>query len=437
MVQVGKRRLKLDNFNDNRESRNDSGYPPSYGGNWYSKNPVNHAHSSGYAYGGSYEFSPYRSAELPEKKRSRGGPVAILIVACMIISLFGGYLGALMAKDSPADISEPPRQSDVLFHPQEYTAPLPASGESSNLPAVVGMIKDSVVEVIIEEQAGSNFFSQYVETGAGSGVIVSENGYVVTCAHVVAEPQNIKVILSDGSSYDAKVVGIPDDVNDIALLKIDAEGLNPAVMGDSDKLVVGEESIVIGNPLGSFGGTVTNGIISALEREVVVEGKSMVLLQTNAAVNPGNSGGGMFNAKGELIGIINAKSIGQNIEGLGFAIPINIVKNAVEQLLDVGYVSAPAIGIKAMQISSQSAAEGYGVERFGVYIDELTAGKGAEAAGLLAGDFILSIEGTVIDTIQDISALLRNYSVGDTVEMVVLRQAETLTFQVVLSERNS
>ena len=421
----------------NQNTQDNGGQNNLYRDNRYSQGEENSSGRANSSNGYQFEFSPYRSPEPPENKPNRRGPVALLIVACMLISLFGGYLGAIFGMEKPPESpQEPPRQSDVMFRAPEQTVDYPANG-SSSLPSVIEAIKSSVVEIIIEEQAGSNFFSQYVETGAGSGVIVSENGYVVTCAHVVSGSGNIKVILPDSTEYDAVIIGIPDDINDIALLKIDAAGLTAAVIGDSEKLVVGEDAIVIGNPLGSFGGTVTNGIISALEREVIVEGRTMTLLQTNAAVNPGNSGGGIFNAKGELVGIVNAKSIGQNIEGLGFAIPINIVKNVIDQLIVVGYVSAPAIGIKAMQISSQSSAEEYGVERFGVYVDELTPGKGAEAAGIIEGDYILSIEGEIIDTLSDISSLLRNYAVGDTVEIIVLRNSETLTFNVVLTERNS
>ncbi|MCL1830542.1 MAG: trypsin-like peptidase domain-containing protein, partial [Oscillospiraceae bacterium] len=332
---------------------------------------------------------------------------------------------------------QPSVSPGVFYQPAESTIVTTENSSSISLKEVIAKIQDSVVEVVTEEPVNSPFFEELVETGAGSGVIISKDGYIVTCSHVVMDASNLQVTLRDGSSYKAEVIGIPDDVHDIALLKIDAVDLVPAILGNSDLLEVGEDAIVIGNPLGSFGGTVTNGIISALEREVLVEGTSMVLLQTNAAVNPGNSGGGIFNGKGELIGLINAKSMGNNIEGIGFAIPINLVMPIVEQLINKGYVSTPAIGINAMYIGSRSAASEYGVERFGVYVDSLAPGKGAEQAGILPKDFILYIDGTPIDNLNDISVSLREHEVGDSIEIQVLRDKETLTFIVILGERNT
>ena len=391
-----------------------------------------------YGYGG-YQ-RPANPPPVKKKKPKRNaGATALLLAACLLISLAGGYFGSLLTTDVVDKVTPPASEerNTVFQTPERVPETTSGADRAFSIPEVVERIKDSVVEIVTEEEAGNRFFQQSVETGAGSGVIISEDGYIMTCAHVVADSSTIKVTLADSTQYDAVVIGMPDDYNDIALLKINATGLSAAVIGDSDTLRVGEDAIVIGNPLGSLGGTVTNGIISALEREVVVEGKTMILMQTNAAVNPGNSGGGVFNSKGELVGIVNAKSFGQDIEGIGFAIPVKIAKNTVEQLLETGYVSAPAIGISAMWINNQSAARKYGVERYGVYIDEITPGKGAEAAGLKEGDYILSIEGETIDSMSDITALLRRRSVGDSIEITVLRDSETLTFTVVLSERNA
>ena len=161
------------------------------------------------------------------------------------------------------------------------------------------------MEVTTSSVQTNGIFAQYVTEGAGSGVIISEDGYILTNNHVIEGQSSIKVTTSDGQEYDATVVGT-DDKTDIAVLKIEASGLTPAVIGDSDSLVVGETAVAVGNPLGELGGTVTDGIISALDREVTVEGKNMTLLQTSAAVSPGNSGGGLFNEKGELVGFVNA-----------------------------------------------------------------------------------------------------------------------------------
>ena len=384
------------------------------------------------------QYIPPTPKETRKKKERRF--TSLILVLCLLISIFGGFVGSRIAYTSLPQSNVSSAGPGVFYHPAENTSgnsTSESSGSSNSLKDVIARIADSVVEVVTNEPVNSPFFEQSVDTGAGSGVIISKDGYIVTCAHVVLDAKGIEVRLTDGSSFTARIIGQPDDLHDIALLKIDATDLTPAVIGDSDKLVVGEDAIVIGNPLGSFGGTVTNGIISALEREVVVEGTSMVLMQTNAAVNPGNSGGGIFNGKGELIGLINAKSMGNDIEGIGFAIPINLVMSVVEQLLDKGFVSTPAIGINAMYIGSTAAATEYGVERFGVYIDSLTPGKGAEAAGLLPKDFILSIDGVPIDDLNDISVILRDHAIGDSIDIEVLRQKETLVFTVVLSERNT
>lgn len=380
-------------------------------------------------------YYPPSTSKENRKKRERRFTSLILIL-CIIISLSSGYIGGLISNNSSSNSQETAFTPAVFYQPVEHVFDS-SKGSSSNLKDVIAAIQDSVVEIVTEEPTNSPFFEQLIETGAGSGVIISKDGYIVTCAHVIHEASSLQITLTDGTSYKAEVIGLPDDIHDIALLKIDANDLTPAIIGNSDLLVVGEDAIVIGNPLGSFGGTVTNGIISALEREVVVEGISMVLLQTNAAVNPGNSGGGIFNGRGELIGLINAKSMGNNVEGIGFAIPINLVMPIVEQLLSKGFVSTPAIGINAMYIGTRAAADEYGVERFGVYVDSLTPGKGAEAAGLLPHDFILSIDGTPIDNLNDISIALRDRMVGESIEIQVLRGKESLTFTIVLSERNT
>jgi len=380
---------------------------------------------------------PYPVPTTSKKKKKDKRYTALILLLCLLISVLGGYIGALLANNSEDYTTPATIAPGVFYQPVEHAISSTEGNSSNSLKEVIAAIQDSVDEIITEEPINSPFCEQSVETGAGSGVIISKDGYIITCAHVIQDSSSLQITLRDGTIYKAEVIGMPDDIHDIALLKIDAEDLTPAVIGNSDMLEVGEDAIVIENPLGSFGGTVTNGIISALEREVVVEGTSMVLMQTNAAVNPGNSGGGIFNGAGELIGLINAKSMGNNIEGIGFAIPINFVMPIVEQLLNKGFVSTPAIGINAMYIGSRAAASEYGVERFGVYVDSLTPGKGAEAAGLLPQDFILTIDGKPIDNLNDISVALREHAVGDSIEIQVLRQKETLTFTVILSERNT
>ena len=198
---------------------------------------------------------------------------------------------------------------------------------------VVRNVADTVVEITTTNVVTDRFYGQYITSGAGSGVIISENGYIITNHHVIDGARTITVRLTDGSEFSAKLVGSDADT-DIAVLKIQATGLSYAVMGSSASLVVGQEVVAIGNPLGSLGGTVTDGIISALDRTVVVDGHKMTLMQTNAAINPGNSGGGLFNRAGELIGIVNAKQADTGIEGLGFAVPIDVAWASAEAIVN-------------------------------------------------------------------------------------------------------
>ena len=196
---------------------------------------------------------------------------------------------------------------------------------------VVKNVADTVVEITTTNVVTDMFYNQYVTSGAGSGVIIDSDGFIITNYHVIAGAQSITVRLTDENEFSAKIVG-SDANTDIAVLKIQASGLPAAVLGSSKSLVVGQEVVAIGNPLGSLGGTVTDGIISALDRTVMIDKHQMTLMQTNAAINPGNSGGGLFNRAGELIGIVNAKQADTGIEGLGFAIPIDIALESVYKI---------------------------------------------------------------------------------------------------------
>ena len=258
--------------------------------------------------------------------------------------------------------------------------------------------------------------------------------------HVVDGASTITVRTKDGESYEATLLGT-DSKTDIAVLRIEADGLTPAILGDSDALSVGEYAMAIGNPLGQLGGTVTDGIVSALSREVNVNGENMTLLQTNAAINPGNSGGGLFNEKGELIGIVNAKSSngasssGASIEGLGFAIPVNTVKNSVQELLDYGYVRGrPALGITLLNVQNAQDAFQYRVSRLGVYVQSVTEGGASEKAGVQVGDCIIALGDVAVSTHAEVKSQLNNYAVGDTVQLQVIRDGRTLTLDVTLEE---
>lgn len=292
---------------------------------------------------------------------------------------------------------------------------------------------DSVVEITTETVTTSFFYGQYVQSGAGSGVIIdADDGYIITCAHVINGASSVTVTLKDGTDYKAEIVG-SDTRTDIAVIQIEAKNLVAAELGNSDNLVVGQTAIAIGNPLGTLGGTVSSGIISALNREITIDGQGYSLLQIDTSINPGNSGGGLFDIEGKLIGVVNAKSGGDDsgttIEGLGFAIPINQALEVANSLVNDGYVSGRAnLGIMVYEINqSTSTASLYQSEYadlldyitdYGVYFVEYQSGQNGDFE---FGDRIIAIDGVSVSARSDISALLEEYEVGDEITVTVSR----------------
>ena len=298
---------------------------------------------------------------------------------------------------------------------------------------------NSVVSINITATSDPNFFGQTTQTaGAGSGFILTPDGYIVTNYHVVGDADTVKVTLYNGDSYDAQYIGGDEDY-DIAVIKIEATDLPNVTLGNSDSLNVGDHVLAIGNPLGTLSGTVTDGIVSALERQVTIDGNNMTLLQTSAAVNPGNSGGGLFNASGELIGIVNAKSTsdssGNAVDNIGFAIPINSVKTIIEDLISHGYVTGQIVlGVSLVDITDERTARYYGLDSTGVYIQSVESGSIADKGGLQAGDRLLSFGGVEVSTADELKAALAAHSVGDRVEIKVSRNGREYTHSVVLTE---
>ena len=244
-----------------------------------------------------------------------------------------------------------------------------------------------------------------------------------------------------GKDYTATVVG-EDSTSDIAVIKIDADGLTPAIVGDSDKLAVGDNVLAVGNPLGELGGTVTSGIVSALNRSVSIQGSSSVntmsLIQMDASVSPGNSGGGLFNMNGELIGLVNAKSSSSDAEGLGFAIPINDAIKVAQDLLENGYVSGrPYMGITYLAVTDAQTAAQLNVTAYGVYVVDVVQGGPADKAGLKTGDRIVSIDGTEIAQKDDLGTLIQQHAAGDTLSITVAREGQMQTVSLTLGEKNA
>ncbi len=359
--------------------------------------------------------------------------IALTIFLAAIFGFGGAYMAICLflqpavadeANYLPASCAIPLTAGDA-----DHRSPVAAYQEMLTIPEIYALNADSVVEITTETVQSAGFFGQYIASGAGSAVVIKADGYLVTNNHVIENAHSITVRLKNGESYPANLVG-KDKKTDLAVLKIEAAGLRPVFFGDSSTLTVGEVAVTIGNPLGELGGTLTEGIISALDRDIFVEGQSMQLLQTSAAVNPGNSGGGLFNSRGELVGIINAKSGGMNVEGLGFAIPVNLVAEIVEEIIDHGYVTGrPILGVKLVDISDVRTAMLYGVSSTGVYVFEAT-----EDNGLLSGDRLVSIAGREIKSSADVRAVIDDFAVGDTVIVRAGRSDNIVDLPVTLVE---
>ena len=287
----------------------------------------------------------------------------------------------------------------------------------NNVTEVYLAVADSVVE-ITTETVQMSLWGQYIASGAGSGVIIDGSGIIVTNYHVIENAKTVTVRLTDGTEYSASLIGY-DEGHDIAVIKINPQKeLTVATLGCSGDLEVGEDVVALGNPLGTLGGTLTTGIISAKERKIIVGNEEMVLLQTNAAINPGNSGGGLFNMAGQLIGIVNAKIAEEGIEGLGFAIPIDIAYGVISDLVEFGYVRGVADdGLTTIDVTNATAAYKYGVSFLGTIIVESKF-----TDDLKYGDCIVSINDIAIDTSDDIDVILRSCSIGDRIVVRVVRR---------------
>lgn len=373
-------------------------------------------------------------AKKPKKQRkpiSRGG-IAIALAVTMVFSCGLGFGGGYFANKVNTSTSGSLNITKTSNSGTTTTASSTSKANSTS--EIVKKTADSVVEISTESVVTGSFAQQYVQQGAGSGVIISQDGYILTNNHVINGANSVKVRLRDGTEYDATIIGSDSD-NDIALLKVSATGLSPATFGDSNSLAVGDYVVAIGNPLGELGGTVTDGIISALARKVTIEDTQMTLLQTNAQVNPGNSGGGLFNANGELVGIVNAKQSATEVEGIAFAIPINNVLDILSDLKEYGYVTGKVdLGIDFTDITSDETAFYYGVNQTGCYVLSVDFGSNAEKAGVTRGDLVTKVNDTDVSSSSDITTALEKAEVGDTVTFTVSRRGTSKTISFVLEE---
>ena len=390
-----------------------------------------------------------QDAQPPKKKKKFNGKrvarSAVALVLAAAMGFAGGFVGAKFGGSGKVVIQQVAPSSTASSSDSADSSITAASSSGSSLTTeqVADLVSPSVV-VITTEQVVYSQWSWYgqnqVESGAGSGVIISSDGYILTCAHVVDGASTITVTIGD-KDYTATLVG-EDTTSDIAVIKIDADGLTPATVGNSDGLKVGQSVMAVGNPLGELGGTVTGGMISALNRSVTIQGSSSVntmsLIQMDASVSPGNSGGGLFNMNGELIGIVNAKSSSSDAEGLGFAIPINAAIKVAQDLLENGYVTGrPYLGITYLAVEDAQTAAQLGVNAYGVYVVEVVKGGPAEKAGLQAGDRIVSVDGTEIASKDDLGTLMQKHAAGDTLSITIAREGQMQTVNVTLGEKTA
>ena len=392
-----------------------------------------------------YQAAQGSPKQPPKKRRRKNSNIArsaVALVLAAAMGFVGGFVGAQVGNTGGKVVIQQVAPSSTSSSDSgSASAVNTASGMTTA--QVSEMVSPSVV-VITTEQVVYSQWSWYgqsqVESGAGSGVIISSDGYILTCDHVVSGASNITVTIGD-KDYTATVVG-EDSTSDIAVIKVDADGLTPAIVGDSDKLAVGDNVLAVGNPLGELGGTVTSGIVSALNRSVSIQSSSSVntmsLIQMDASVSPGNSGGGLFNMNGELIGIVNAKSSSSDAEGLGFAIPINDAIKVAQDLLENGYVTGrPYMGITYLAVTDAQTAAQLGVNAYGIYVVDVVSGGPADKAGLKAGDRIVSIDNTEVAQKTDLGTLMQEHSAGDTLSITVAREGQMQTVSLTLGEKNA
>jgi serine protease Do len=385
--------------------------------------------------------------EPPKPKKNRTGLKITALALCF--SFLGGCIGAggvLLAdylsnqsSDSSLTDSKNNSISTILEGKRENTVIDINTIDTSNVMTAAEVYAANVGSTVgITTSITTNFWGyQTTSAASGSGFIISDEGYILTNFHVIENSNSITVSLFNGENYDAKLIGY-DESNDIAVLKIEAEGLAPVVLGDSDNLNVGDSVVAIGNPLGELTFSLTSGAISAKDREVTFSGGiTMNLLQTDCAINSGNSGGALFNLYGEVIGVTNAKyssssSSEASIDNIGFAIPINSIRTIVESIIEKGYVSKPYLGVSVSDVNESYQI--YGLPA-GAAIQTVAEDSPAEKAGLQIGDIITKAGDTDITCGDDLVRLIRDREIGDTLSLTIYRKGKTITRTITIGEQ--
>ncbi|MDO4864397.1 MAG: trypsin-like peptidase domain-containing protein [Ruminococcus sp.] len=435
-----------------------------------------------YSDNNSYSYYDAPSAEPENKPKKPKSSHTVLKVLAFALSLVIVGAGSVQVykffDDSKIQVTEEDESVVVPAPAKEIAAAvkegtLPSSPPAQNLPSLFDIaartdakqlpdIVDEIMPSVVGVSSTFEINEPYTtwgwggfqsETrkrqavGTGTGIVMTDDGYIVTNAHVVydeeynaGEAVDVYVLFSDQSKHDAKIIAY-DTETDIAVLKIDATGLTPATFGNSDELRVGELVIAVGNPLGfDLFGSVTSGIVSALNRQIAINEKHMTLIQTDAAINSGNSGGPLLNSCGQVIGINSAKmssSYGSaSVEGLGFAIPINEAKNIVDELIYNGYVTGrPQIGISGEDVSESYSA--YRGIPMGVIVRAVSEGSAAEEAGIKPGDVIIAIENEAITTMDELNTIKNKYKAGDTITLKISRDGADIDVRITLQDANA
>ena len=392
--------------------------------------------------------------------KSHGGLVAVLLILVILLCGISSALGVinirLAGKLEENHTKEPP----AIFYPQDATDPTSVEGSDGSEPSlphtgtdvtvdlnkIPGQVENipqtggiSLQEIYERNIASVVSISCTLDSGSstGTGVVLTANGYIVTNCHVVAEARSIQVLLTDGRKMNAVIVGT-DAVSDLAVLYVATNDLRPAQFGDSSQLRVGDAVVAIGDPLGiEFRGTMTDGIVSAINRNVTTGGRTMTLIQTNAALNSGNSGGPLINCYGQVVGIntmkIGAFSDEAGVEGLGFAIPSTTVKEIVEQLIRQGYVSGrPAMHMQYRALTGMEQ-RWYSLPS-GLLVQSVTEGGAADKAGMEAGDVIVGVDGKRIRSVQELDALIYAHNAGDSLQVTFYRNRNQHTVTLTLGQ---
>ena len=392
-----------------------------------------------------YEEVPEEYVYTPPKAEKPKGFGAAIIALALVFGLLGGILGAggvLWAEDyfNDDDDAVSPQQNtvNILQSNRENAVIDITKVENGKLMTQAEVYAANVNSTVgITTSITTNYWGyQTTSAASGSGFIYSGDGYILTNYHVVEDSNSITVSMYDGKTYEAKLIGY-DESNDVAVLKIEAEGLSPVVLGNSDTVNVGDSVVAIGNPLGELTFSLTSGSISAKDREITMStGSTMRLMQTDCAINSGNSGGALFNLYGEVIGITNAKysssSSGASIDNIGFAIPINKAKSIADSIIEKGYVSKPYVGVSVATVSQET--QSYGLPQ-GAAVKEVTKDSPAAEAGLKVNDIITHINGEAITGSSQLVSIVGDCAPGDVLKLTVYRQGGTVELSLTVGEQ--